>query len=312
MGRLLLIQNPVAGGGRIGEAVEAGVASLRERGHSVEILTTTHSGEARELARRLAGDFDRLAAAGGDGTLSEVAAGLWESGHRTPLVVVPAGTANDFAASVLPETTLETALERAFVDPTVPLDLGWAGDTLFVNGVSAGFAAEASEAASPELKALLGPLAYLASGVARLGAARSFHLEVEGGGEAWQGDAIFFAVNNGPSLGGGSRVAPIARVDDGLLDLTVLPALPPAQIPGALLALRNGTEHPALLRRRAAAFSFRADRELSLGCDGEPLRADSLVFRVEPAALSLVVHGHSVARIHDVPGGGNELSEDNR
>lgn len=312
MGRLLLIQNPVAGGGKGAGAIRREIRDLRRQGHFVEVVTTTRSGEARILARGLVSRFDRIAAVGGDGTVSEVAAGLFESGFRRPLIVVPTGTANDFATSALHGETVEQALQEAFTAPAIPIDLGFAGETPFVNGVSAGFAAEASEAASPELKARLGPLAYLASGVVHLGAARVFHLRVEGGGDPWEGDALYFTVANGPTVGGGSRVAPIARVDDGLLDLTVLPVLPPAQLPGALLALRNGTEHPALVRRQAPSFGFSSDRLLALACDGEILRADSLSFRVEPAALWVGVHRPSAALSRGHPDEGNEVSQDIR
>lgn len=290
MARLLLVENPAAGGGAAADAIQAGVEQLRLQGHQVEVLTTTGPGVARIAVALRSSEFDRVGACGGDGTLSEVADGMRLSGSGRPLVLVPSGTANDLISALMPGMTPADALRLAFSGAVAPLDLGFAGSLPFLNGVSAGFAAEASESASAELKAWLGPLAYLASGLAHLGSASAFHAIFEGGGKTWEGDALFFAVANGPTMGGGSRVAPHASVSDGLLDLVVLPSLGPVRLPGALRALRVGTEHPDLVYWQAPSFQFAADREVALNRDGEAFRASSLLFRVEAGALSYVHH----------------------
>ncbi len=294
--RLLLIVNPAAGGGAGTEALLEVVRELRERGAVIDVQPTSEAGHARRIAADLAGSYDRVAACGGDGTISEVAAGILESASRPALVVVPAGTANDFAAAVGAGALPEEALRLAFEGREAPLDVGFAGDTPVINAASAGVAAEISEGASSELKAAIGPLAYVASGLSRLGSLHGFEARIEGNEGVFEGPLLFFAVANGQTVGGGTRIAPAARVDDGLLDLVVLPALPPATLFGALRALRTGGEHPALVRMRGTHFAFEAAEELAVTCDGEPLRTRGLAFRVEPGALSLVVHGPAPAR----------------
>lgn len=300
--RLLLVVNPAAGGGTSADALSGAVRQLREAGHVVEVRATSEPGEARRIAAAEAAAFDRVAACGGDGTISEVAAGLLESGARRPLVVVPAGTGNDFATAVGAGVLPEEALRLAFDGYEAPLDVGFAGAAPFVNAATAGVAAEISESASAELKAALGPLAYLASGLARLGSLHGFEARLQGDEGVFEGPLLFFAVANGQTVGGGTRVAPNARVDDGLLDLVILPALPPATLLGALRALRVGGEHAGLVRMRGRRFSFETADEIAISCDGEPLRAHALEFRVEPAAIALVVHGPAPARSDATPG----------
>ena len=293
---LLVLVNPAAGGGGSTEPILEAAAELRAEGHLVEVRQTTAQGEARLIAAREAASFDRVAACGGDGTISEVVAGLLDAGVRRPLGVVPAGTANDFAAAVGAGASAAEALRLAFSGSEAPLDVGFAGDVPFVNAASGGVAAEISESISAEMKAALGPLAYVASGIAKLGSLRGFEARLEGESGRFEGPILFFAVANGQTVGGGTRVAPGALVDDGLLDVVILPALPAASLLGAMRALRTGGEHQGLVRLRGTRFVLTADEEVTVTCDGEPLRAASLSFHVAPAALSLVVHGPAPAR----------------
>lgn len=293
--RLLLILNPAAGGGASTSAILEAVRQLRRAGHVVAIHSTGQAGEARRIAAELGSRFDRVAACGGDGTISEVVAGLVDGGVRRPLVVIPAGTANDFANVIGAGGLPEEALLGAFTGALAPLDVGFAGDIPFVNAVSGGAAAELSGTASQEWKATLGPLAYLAKGLAHLPSLRSFDGRVQGGEGIYEGPIFFLAIANGQQVGGGTRIAPDARVDDGLLDAVVLPALPVPSMLGALRALRSGDHHPDLVRMRGERFSFQAEREVAFTVDGEALEASELEFRVVPGAVSLVVHGPAPA-----------------
>lgn len=295
--KLLVVMNPAAGGGtHTGEVLEA-VRALRAAGHAVDVRATSAPGEARRLVADLAPTYARVAACGGDGTVSEVAAGLLDSGAAVPLVVVPSGTGNDFARAVgaLPPGD---AMRAALGGTIAAIDVGFAGERPFLNAVSGGAAAEISSSVTPERKASLGPLAYLASGLGRLARVRGFEARLEGDGGIHEGQMLFFAVANGQSVGGGTRIAPEARADDGLLDAVVLPAVPATSLLGALRALRAGTDHPALVRMRGERFVFEAEREVALTCDGEAMAARAIAFRVAPGALSVVVHGEAPALAH--------------
>jgi diacylglycerol kinase family enzyme len=166
---------------------------------------------------------DRLAVAGGDGTVAPAAALAGRLG--VPLAVIPAGTANDFArAHRLPGDPLVAARLAVTATATHALELGrLASGRPFVNVASAGLASVAARAAQP-LKHRLGPLAY-AVGAARAAAgARPLDASVRvDGHEAFAGPAWQVIVAVSGAFGAGSGVAE-ADPRDGILDVIVLPA----------------------------------------------------------------------------------------
>ena len=214
--RIALAANRASGGGLDPEPL---ATVMRSRGAEVAVFGC----EDDELERAATWGPDRLAVAGGDGTIGSAAdlAGRLD----VPLAVLPTGTANDFArAHGLPGDPREAAALAVEGWHTRPLELGRLADGRpFVNVASAGLASVAARNAQP-LKPRLGPLAY---GVGALhAAARAHPLPVtvradgrtvfEGGG--WQ---VIVAVSG--AFGGGSGVAE-ADPDDGVLDVVILPA----------------------------------------------------------------------------------------
>jgi diacylglycerol kinase family enzyme len=213
--RIALAANRASGGGLDPEPL---AAAMREAGAEVDVGTC----EAEDVERLAASGPDRLAVAGGDGTIGPVA----EVAGRisVPLAVIPTGTANDFArAHGLPDDAQEAARLAATATATRPLDLGRLADGRpFVNVASAGLASVAARQAEP-LKPRLGPLAY-AIGAIRAAVSESpvdCLVSVDGrevyDDEAWQ---VIVAVSG--AFGGGSGVEE-ADPDDGVLDLVVIP-----------------------------------------------------------------------------------------
>jgi diacylglycerol kinase (ATP) len=214
--RIALAANP-ASGGRLDPAPLA--AAMRERGAKVEAFGCNDE----ELERVRASEPERVAVAGGDGTIGPVA----ELAARldVPLAVLPAGTANDFArAAGLPDDPLAAAVLAAEGHTTRRMELGHLADGRpFVNVASAGLASVAARRAQP-LKAKLGPLAY---GVGATRAAVAEHplpvtVRIDGreafAGPCWQ---AIVAVTG--AFGGGSGVGE-TDPHDGELDVVVLSA----------------------------------------------------------------------------------------
>jgi diacylglycerol kinase (ATP) len=214
--RIALAANRESGGGLDPEPL---AAAMRSRGADVAVFGCRDE----ELEQAAAWEPERLAVAGGDGTIGPVAelAGRLD----VPLAVLPTGTANDFARAYgLPGNPLEAAELAADGSDARPLELGRLADGRpFVNVASAGLASVAARNAQP-LKPRLGPLAY---GVGALRAAareRPLPVTVRADGRtvfddgAWQ---VIVAVSG--AFGGGSGVAE-ADPDDGVLDVVVLPA----------------------------------------------------------------------------------------
>lgn len=274
--RLLVVRNARAGGGAGAHLSDEALESLESKGWGVRVASPR---DVRRHVRRVAVEFDRIVASGGDGTFSAVAGGLYESGARVPLGLVPSGTGNDFAAALgLPEDPDE-ALAIALRGRVHAVDAGVANGRLFLNAVTAGAAAEVSRRTGARAKAWLGRFAYVLTALSQPGAFEPFAGRITGRGFDFSGPMQFFAVANGRRVGGGSLVTPTATLDDGLLDVVILPATTARRLAGALRALRTGADHPALVRFRAPAVRAELVDRIAVNRDGEPMQARSLELR---------------------------------
>ncbi len=214
--KIKLIANPVAGGDARRKIADA-VSYLEQRGASVELDLTKARGDARRSATAARdADFDRIIAAGGDGTLNEVINGLAPS--TVPLAFIPFGTANVFALGAGIPLDLEKACEIALRGTPRPVCLGCAGDTRFLLMAGIGFDAEVVAGVSLPLKRRFGKLAYLLSGLRVL--ARSdvapFEVTAEDGFHCRAYGAV---LGNDRLYGGRFKITPEASLREDSLDV---------------------------------------------------------------------------------------------
>lgn len=155
--RILVIFNPAAGRARR-TRVETIVQAARALGAEITVAETSAPGHGTQLARE-AGDFDVIAAAGGDGTVNEVINGL--AGKTTALAVIPLGTANVLADEIGLSRSDQAIARALAAGPLRPIRLGLANGRRFVQMAGAGFDANVVAAVSLPLKKKLGPLAYV-------------------------------------------------------------------------------------------------------------------------------------------------------
>ncbi|WP_369990536.1 lipid kinase YegS [Pseudomonas xanthosomatis] len=263
------------------EEVRAAVGELRERGWQLDVRLTWEAGDAQRLVgEALAAGYPHVVAGGGDGTLRDVAEAVAQAQGEASLVLLPLGTANDFAkAATVP---LEPAAALALLEqPARPIDLGRVGDQLFLNMATGGFGSQVTANTSEDLKKVLGAAAYLFTGLSRFSELQSASVELQGPGFQWQGDLLALGIGNGRQAGGGHILCPEAKADDGLLDIGILPA--PQEMVGALRGLLAGEE--LFVRARLPWVEIKSSQGLDINLDGEPLQADSLRFEALPRAL---------------------------
>jgi lipid kinase YegS len=275
--------------------VRRAVGALREEGHAVDVRVTWEEGDAFRLAREAAGGWaDTIVAGGGDGTINEVVSGILGAGRspvRIPsLGVLPLGTANDFArACGIPLEPLP-ALRLIAARPPVPVDVGRVGTRPFLNMATGGFGTEITTETPEELKSILGGAAYLLTGLTRFTAVRGVAGRSRGPGFRWEGSFLVLAVGNGRQAGGGYMLCPDALLDDGLLDVAILPGVPEGEIGNALRAVL-GQGLPALgdavVRTRTPWLEIESPSELNINLDGEAVVGTSFRFEVQPGVLRL-------------------------
>ena len=280
--------------------LRAAVQTLRETGIALDVRVTWEDGDAeRYVAEAIADGVDTVIAAGGDGTLSEVAATL---AHRDAtaealpsLGLVPLGTANDFATAAGIPDGPRAALQLVREVAAAPLDLlridADDGIHWCANLASGGFGTEVTVETDEGLKKMLGGLAYLITGIARLGRIDPLQARLRGPDFAWEGDLIALGIGNGRQAGGGQALCPDALVDDGQLDLTIVPDLS-GDVAATVGTLIKEGKHAALdrvaTRVRLPWVELASDEPLTLNLDGEPVA--SRRFRVDCVAGRVRMH----------------------
>ena len=283
----LILNGKSAGDDDLREAV----ASMREEGIALDVRVTWEDGDAeRYVAEAIADGVDTVIAAGGDGTLSEVATTLAhrdEAADALPsLGLVPLGTANDFAmAAGIPDEALP-ALRLVRDIAAVSIDLlridAEDGEHWCANLASGGFGTEVTVETDEGLKKMLGGLAYLVTGIAKLGRIEPVTARVHGPDFDWQGEFIAVGIGNGRQAGGGQALCPDALVDDGALDLTIVPELS-GEVAATVGTLVKDGKHAALervaTRARLPWVELEAEQPITLNLDGEPVQ--SRRFRIE-------------------------------
>jgi YegS/Rv2252/BmrU family lipid kinase len=298
--RALVVHNPRAGGGRAGRLAPQVVERLRGDGVEVEQHRTRSLEDARLAACQAAFEVDAVVAVGGDGTVGACAAGLadagppgWSPGRagvRAALGVVPAGGGNDTARSLgLPADPLAAAgllprLRRR------PADLATVAGRAYLNVAGAGFDSEVNRLANQRLRWARGRPRYVGAVLAELVVGRTASFELALDGRAERLPAWLVAVANGPSYGGGMRVAPRASLADGLLDVVVIGAIGKLEFLRTFPRVFSGghVDHPAVAVHRAARVDLAADRPLAVYADGEPAGTLPATFEARPAAVTVL------------------------
>jgi diacylglycerol kinase (ATP) len=227
---LLLIFNPHAASGRASRLLSRIRLGL-ERFASVELVLTHHSGHAIDLvAAADLGAFDGLVAAGGDGTLFEVLNGIYRHRPeaRIPLGLIPVGTGNAFVRDLgLMPGDWQKGIDIIARNQPRAVDVGCVqtgSETFqFLNIVGMGFSVDAGLTAQ-KLK-FLGNTAYTMATLLETIKLKSYPLHIEIDGKNIEQDNVFVEISNSRYTGTSFLIAPEARIDDGLLDVTLLSGL---------------------------------------------------------------------------------------
>lgn len=269
----------------LNEDVRSAVQARRALGWELAVRVTWEGGDAQRLVHEALDDgYTHLIAGGGDGTLRDVAEAMALAKTDASLVLMPLGTANDFAKAA--GVPLDPAQALALLDvPPKAIDLGQVGGQIFLNMATGGFGSQVTANTSEELKKVLGGAAYLFTGLTRFSELKAAYGELEGPDFHWKGELLALGIGNGRQAGGGHVLCPEALADDGLLDVSILPA--PQEVVGTLRELmNNGWGLDAMfVRARLPWVDIKVAQGLYINLDGEPLDGDDLHFKALPKAL---------------------------
>ena len=295
LGKTLVIVNPAARHGVTASLVPV-VTGLLDGQVDYDLVITERPGHATGIARTTQA-YDTVCAVGGDGTVHEVLNGIMTIDRETrpALTLLPTGSGNDYRRTLGISTNLTAAACQIIDGVRVSMDLGLINGVYFANSVAVGLDARVT-AKAVELKTTTGwsglPL-YLRALFHVL--FRQFHshpvrLSIDGEQPA-QRDLLLVAATNGPTYGGGFKITPDARADDGVLDICIIDKV---SLPGALLRLpfvvvgHHGWMRPVTLERHT---SVRIESPVPIEgqVDGEVTLASTYEISVLPGVIDVVV-----------------------
>ena len=286
---IALLTNPTSGRGRGTRIVEQALPRLRDAGYLVRNLVGRDADETLDLAHRCVADgIETLAVVGGDGMVHLALQALALSGTR--LGVIPAGTGNDVARYFdLPRDDVDAATDVVIGGRERRVDLARVGARYFLTVLAAGFDAVVNERAN----AMTWPKGQMRYNLATLAELRTFSaipFVVDVDGEEQRFEAMMVAVGNGPSYGGGLRIAEGALLDDGLLDVVTILPMSRVGLVRTYPQLFSGAHvhHPAYRHRRGRQVTVAAPG-ITAYADGERIGPLPLTVEVVPQALRVLV-----------------------
>lgn len=296
--RTAVIVNPHSAGGKTGRRWAGIAASLAARLGPVEIRFTERPGQGTLLAQELVTQgFERIIAAGGDGTVNEVANGI--VGAETALGILPLGTGGDLRRTLAVPRDLDAAIAVLAAAQPRRIDLGkavfrgWDGASqcrYFVNLVSFGMGGEVASRAKNVLTPLGGMAAFLWATLVAFFVYQRKRVRLRVDQESSEWGIYNVAVGNGKFHGGGMRVCPTADLADGVLEVTVIEYLRRWEAMKDLPVLYsdNVYQHPKVKHLRGSHILAESDQQVRIELDGEPLGTLPLEITVVPAALTVL------------------------
>ena len=291
MKKYKLIANPHAGQGRGRGITTEVVRHLKARGIHYDLEMTAGPGDAENSAAlACAGkEFSAVISIGGDGTLNEIIQKAVFTGK--PLAVVPAGSGNDFAKVLNTPKKLDDMVDMILAGRTKVVDAGRMNTRFFANNVGIGFDAAVNYNTRKVTWVKSGLAVYLSAMIKTLSRYRPLPLKITIEGEVFNQRMFLVSIGNGTTCGG-FRLTPHAKIDDNLLDITMVKPLSLPQLFRHLPKVFQGTidrTHHAITRR-AERLTVESIHPLPLHIDGEiyALEGNSCEISTVPKALTII------------------------
>ena len=302
---LTVIINPAAGRGKGRKAIPEIQRCFANHGVSVKIVETEQAGKAVmtgeivpgsagwHAAEAVASGARVVIAAGGDGTVGEVANAL--IGTQVALGILPVGTGNDLVRTLGISRNLTDACRQFLHGNVRKMDVGRCPNGNFVNIAGVGFDAEVAHAINHRYRNLRGTMAYLVAVIATLAKYRPQEIELEIDGASHRERIMLCAVANAQSYGGGMRVAPTARVNSGKFEIVLVGDVSRWEFLKTFPSVFKGTHvsHPKVKVFAGETVRIRSEATLPVLADGEEIGSTPVQFSILPAGLNVVISGES-------------------
>lgn len=292
--KITFIVNPISGDKDKSKVLSAIGRHLDTALYNAEVLMTEKGGHAERLARESTSDI--VVAVGGDGTVNEVARGL--IGTDKVMGIIPCGSGDGLA--------LHLGISRRIASAVRVLNKGVAAkiDVAQINGryflCTAGFGLDAKVSQDFAKSSRRGLARYIHYAWNEWKNNPVEHFTITAGGESWTGDAIFVTVANANQWGNQAKIAPMASLRDGMLDVVVVRPFRTIVIPSLVRRLMTGYAHTSsyVLNFRGESVHVSRSKPGAVHFDGDPSDGGTeFDLSVVPQALNVLVPSSMIKKI---------------
>lgn len=270
--KILLIYNPSSGNGTFKDNIDNIIEAAQNKGF---YLMLYRIGTKEALEKMLltvdVHSFNRLWIAGGDGTIHQVINSLFRCKCEIPIGIFPVGTANDFAYYFNFPDTIDEMTEILLRDNYTYCDIGVANGHYFLNVASLGFLIDVSQKTDKKAKNTLGVLAYYLKGAEELTNLKPVKVSIRSKEVSRDDEVYFVLIMNGKSAGGFKKIAPLASISDGMLDVYIFKKCPVIELIPLIIKVTSGehAESPYVDYFQTAELTVDCKEMVGTDMDGE-------------------------------------------
>ncbi|MFI3211820.1 MAG: YegS/Rv2252/BmrU family lipid kinase [Eubacteriales bacterium] len=295
----IFIINPIAGAKDISATLIPQIKALKDIDYRIEM--TEYVGHAREIARKYASTYEeiRIYACGGDGTLNEVIIGSY--GYpQVEIACVPCGSGNDFI-KVFGKREDFFNLEQLVLGKSIEVDIMKVNDKMSASICSVGFDANVAYGIKKykRIPLLGGRMAYNMSVIENYFKPLGTYLEIEVDGKQYHGDYLLLCVANGTTYGGGFKSAPMAKVNDGIIDIVLVKKINRLFILKLIAKYATGNHiineevipafKPYMTYIKGERIRINSSKDFTLNIDGECEKINSLAIEILKKEMKFVL-----------------------
>lgn len=288
--KIKIIINPAAGRVKLNRVLPAIRNYFLKHGTIHDISITKNPGDARKLARQSAIEgTDIIVAAGGDGTVNEIVNGI--HGTQAALGIIPIGTINILANELKIPLNINAACKTILYGDIKKIDLGKAGSHKFILMAGFGLDAYAIYRVDVKLKKYIGGLAYILAGLYSAFRYPPHKIKINIDNSKIKDEGYFAIIGNAGAYGGIYKMAPYAKLDDGLLDICIFKRSGPIECIRYLAGVTLGQhlKFPDVEYYRGKTIRLTSDKNVLIHTDGDLTGSLPMTVSVLPAAIKVIV-----------------------
>jgi len=272
MKQFIFVYNPVSGDAYFKYKLDLVFQEFQQHGCLLLPIRTAKDMDMKLIVEQAAAiKADGILVAGGDGTVHAVANAMLAADCRLPLGIIPSGTSNDLASFLQLDNDLARSAARIAAGKTRGIDVGQVNNKFFINVASAGLLAAVAHTADVRLKNTLGKMAYYLKGLESLPSFHPLQIQVDIDGTVIEEEVFLFLIANSSTVGGFKNIAPMASIDDGLLDLLLVTKCSLPELTRLFISFLTGSqlEHKNVIYMQGRHIAIECNEELDSDLDGE-------------------------------------------